>query len=437
MRLKPAKRLRGRLTLPGDKSISHRAAIIAALAKGTSTLQNFSTSDDCAATLRCLRALGVSVELHESILDVKGVGLRGFAKPLDTLDCGNSGSTIRMLAGALAAQEFTTTLIGDASLSVRPMRRIIEPLEMMGAKISSVEQRPPLAITGSSELHPINFQPTVASAQVKSCILFAGLHAPGNTTVVERRPTRDHTERLLSFFGIPVSTEEMPNGSTRIAVHGPAQPSAREFRIPGDVSSAAFFVAAASLLEGSDLRIDDVGLNPSRTQFLSVFGLLGLPVKHKILATSGGEPCGYISVTAARTSDQPSFQSANRLPADLVPSLIDELPLLAVVGTQVVGGITVRGASELRYKESDRISATVSNLKAMGAQVREFDDGFAVRGPQPLHGATLQSFGDHRIAMAFTIAALLAHSESELDDAGCVAVSFPEFFDLIQSVVER
>jgi 3-phosphoshikimate 1-carboxyvinyltransferase len=425
------------LTLPGDKSISHRAAIIAALANGTSTLQNFSTSNDCEATLRCLRALGVGAERHENILEIKGVGLRGFEKPLAALDCGNSGSTMRMLAGVLAAQDFTTTLIGDPSLSARPMRRIIEPLELMGAKISSVEQRPPLAITGASELQPLTFQPGIASAQVKSCILFAGLHADGNTTVVERRRTRDHTERLLKFFGVPVTTEQVADSPTRITVSGPAQPLAREFRVPGDISSAAFFLAAASLLKGSELRIDDVGLNPSRTQFMSVFGLLGLTLNHKALIESGGEPCGFISVTADRSSEQPAFQTANRLPADLVPSLIDELPLLAVVGTQVAGGITVRGAGELRFKESDRISATVSNLKAMGAQVREFDDGFAVRGPQPLHGAQLHSYGDHRIAMAFTIAALLAHTDSELDGSEYVAVSFPEFFDLLESIVER
>jgi 3-phosphoshikimate 1-carboxyvinyltransferase len=212
---------------------------------------------------------------------------------------------------------------------------------------------------------------------------------------------------------------------------------AREFCVPGDISSAAFFLSAASLLKGSELRIDDVGLNPSRTQFMSVYGLLGLKLKHETLLESGGEPCGFISVAANRLSEQPAFQTANRLPADLVPSLIDELPLLAVVGTQVAGGITVRGATELRYKESDRISATVSNLKAMGAQVREFEDGFAVPGPQPLHGAKLRSYGDHRIAMAFTIASLLAHTESELDDAECVAVSFPEFFELLESIVER
>jgi 3-phosphoshikimate 1-carboxyvinyltransferase len=307
----------------------------------------------------------------------------------------------------------------------------------MGAEISSNEFKPPLTIVGRSHLRGISYQPTVASAQVKSSILFAGLQAEGLTEVNEGRVTRDHTERLLRFFGVTVQTVTSTDGYSRITVKGPAQPLARNMEIPGDISSAAFFVAAAGLLRHSSLQIENTGLNPTRTKVLSVFKLLGLNVEFEIRGELGGEPFGAISISTNDGEKQPAFQSANRLPADDIPALIDELPLLAVVGSQVSGGITVRGASELRYKESDRIKATVENLRAMGARIDEFEDGFAVRGPQKLKGASLRSYGDHRIAMAFTVAALLANTESQLEGADCVSVSFPEFFELMESVVER
>jgi 3-phosphoshikimate 1-carboxyvinyltransferase len=437
MRLKPAASLRGRITVPGDKSISHRAAIIAAIAHGTSRFENFSTSNDCLATLNCLRALGVTIESTEKSLSIDGVGLGGLRKPSGPLDCGNSGSTMRMLAGVLAAHEFSATLTGDDSLKLRPMRRVIEPLELMGAKISSAESKPPLTITGNTRLRAIDFEPAVASAQVKSCLLFAALHANGTTRVTERRLTRDHTEGLLKFFDVNLETTTSPSGSIQSTLTGPAQPQAREFRIPGDISSAAFFVAAAGLLRGSELWIEHVGLNPTRKRYLSVFQRLGLNIKNEALNEHAAEPSGVITISGEQLKQTPSFQSANRLPADDVSPLIDELPLLAVVGSQLPGGIIVRGARELRYKESDRIAATIKNLRAMKADVDEFEDGFAVRGPQKLQGARLCSYGDHRIAMAFSVAALLAEGESELDDADCVSVSFPEFFTVLESVVER
>lgn len=437
MRIKPAKRIKGSLSLPGDKSISHRAAILAAIATGTSEFENFSTSQDCASTLGCLQALGVPVIREQGRVSITGMGLSGLSEPSQPLNCGNSGSTMRMLAGLLAGQKFTATLTGDSSLSSRPMRRVIEPLKLMGAQISSADSKPPLTITGNPTLRAISYEPTVSSAQVKTSVLLAALQANGKTSVTERRVTRDHSERLLRYFGIPVETTTTPEGQPRISLSGPAQPLAKEFWIPGDISSAAFFVAAAGLLENSSLQIESIGLNPTRTKFLSVFKLLGLNLSYEAEGESGGEPFGTIEVSANEAGAQPSFQSANRLPADDIPSLIDELPLLAVVGSQVPGGVTVRGATELRYKESDRISATVANLRVMGVNVDEFEDGFAIRGPQKLKGASLKSHGDHRIAMAFTVASLLADSVSELDDPDCVSVSFPEFFDLLESVVER
>ena len=437
MRIKPAKRIRGSISLPGDKSISHRAAILAAIATGTSEFENFSTSQDCASTLSCLQALGVPVIREQGRVSIAGVKLGGLSEPSQPLNCGNSGSTMRMLAGLLAGQKFSATLTGDSSLSSRPMRRIIEPLKLMGAQISSADSKPPLTITGNPNLSAISYEPTVSSAQVKTSVLFAGLQAKGRTRITESRVTRDHSERLLRFFGVRVETTTTPEGQPRISLTGPAQPLAKGFWIPGDISSAAFFVAATGLLNNSSLKIENVGLNPTRKRFLSVFELLGLNLNYEAEGESGGEPFGTIEVSANQAGSQPSFQSANRLPADDIPSLIDELPLLAVVGSQVSGGVTVRGATELRYKESDRISATVGNLRAMGVNVDEFEDGFAVRGPQKLNGASLRSQGDHRIAMAFTVGALLADSESELDDPDCVSVSFPEFFELLESVVER
>ena len=425
--------------MPGDKSISHRAAIIAALAEGSSHLSNYSASLDCASTLSCLRRLGVSVEQDGGDVRIVGRGALGLEAPVAALDCGNSGSTMRMLAGVLAGQGFDSVLTGDASLLSRPMKRIIEPLELMGARIVSEAGRPPLGIAGANPLKPIRYQLPIASAQVKSCVLLAGLHAEGRTEVVETSGrTRDHTERMLRWFGVPVETRVTADEAlaNMIRIHGPVRFPARDVNIPGDISSAAFLIAAAALLAGSDLEIRDVGLNPTRAQFVSMLVSLGLDIEVSAVREDCNERFGILIVRGREMVPQGSSGS-NIVAGPMIVQLIDELPVLAVLGTQLPGGIEIRDAAELRLKETDRIAATVSNLRAMGAEVEEFKDGLAVAGPVRLRGAVLDSYADHRIAMAFTVAALIADGESEISGAECVAVSFPEFFELLNSIVEH
>jgi len=429
MKLTPARLLDGRLRLPGDKSISHRAALIAALAEGSSEILNFSTAADCASTLACLRELGVSIERkHDKVIFA---GNQKLVAPRRPLDCGNSGSTLRILAGVLAGHDFTAELIGDESLSSRPMRRIIEPLEMMGAKIESTDSKAPLKVHGSNRLNPITYKLPVASAQVKSAILFAGLSVKGRTTVIETSPSRDHTERLFNGFGVPVTT----NADLSVTLDGPARFTGGPITIPGDVSSAAYFVAAAMLLPESRLIIQGVGLNPTRAAFLSVLSSWGAGISTTDLQTERNEPYGTITVRGGLTGT--AGDSERTLSRSMIPSLIDELPLLAVAGSQIPGGIQIRDAAELRLKESDRLATTATNLRAMGAEVEEFDDGLAVSGPTQLHGALIDSHGDHRIAMAFSVAALIAKGETEIAGAECVAISFPEFFTLLESLAKR
>jgi 3-phosphoshikimate 1-carboxyvinyltransferase len=428
MRITTARRLRGRIKLPGDKSISHRAALIAALSTGASEISNFSTAQDCASTLDCLRKLGIAIDTLEG--KITFTGGQTLIPPTERLDCGNSGSTMRILAGVLAGHDFPAELVGDESLSSRPMRRIIEPLELMGASIQSTSGKPPLTIRGSNKLSPITYQLPVASAQVKSAILFAALSAEGRTTVIEKSPSRDHTERLFNGFGVPVTTHD----DLSITIDGPARFNGGAITIPGDVSSAAYFVAAAMLLPRSELTIESVGLNPTRAAFLSVLRSWGAQISTSDLRDERNEPVGTITVTGERRE---TVRDEDRtLSGSMIPSLIDELPLLAVVGTQVSGGIQIRDAEELRLKESDRLQATARNLRAMGAEVEEFDDGMAVAGPTQLRGAAVNSFGDHRIAMAFSVAALLAEGETEIDGAECVGISFPEFYELLHSLAE-
>ena len=429
MRLAPAHSIGGRLRLPGDKSISHRAALIAALASNSSEISNFSTAQDCASTISCLQNLGISIEhKNHKLVFAGGETLTAPDKPLD---CGNSGSTLRILAGVLAGHDLTAELVGDESLSTRPMRRIIEPLELMGAKIESTEGKAPLRIHGSKNLSPITYKLPIASAQVKSAILFAGLNADGRTTVIETSPSRDHTERLFNGFGVPVTT----NDDLSVTLDGPARFNGGSITIPGDVSSAAYFVAAAMLLPASELTIEDVGLNPTRAAFLSVLNSWGADTFTGELKSERNEPYGTIHVRGGLT--RTANEKERTLSRAMIPSLIDELPLLAVVGSQISGGIRIRDASELRLKESDRLAATAQNLRAMGAEVEEFEDGLSVSGPTRLRGAQIDSRGDHRIAMAFSIAALIAECETEIDGSECVAISFPEFFPLLDSLVLR
>ena len=377
-------------------------------------------------------SLGVSISRKSDDVVVQGVGLRGLSAPKEPLDCGNSGTTMRLLAGVLAGQDFEATLTGDESLRSRPMQRIIEPLEMMGAEISSNEGRPPLTIRGRSPLQSIDYELPVASAQVKSAILLAGLNAAGRTSVVEQTPTRDHTERMLRWFGVAVEQGDAPKeGDTFASVTGPSSFAARDINVPGDISSAAYFIAAAALLDGSSLEIANVGLNPSRIAFLSVVESLGLAVKFEDQSEQGNEPSGAIRVEGSRIAKE-SNDTPLTIDGDRIAGLIDELPLLAVIGSQLDGGVEIRDASELRLKESDRIAATVAGMRAMGADVEEFDDGLRVGGPMRLRGARIDSRGDHRIAMSFAVAGLLAEGETEIKDAECVSVSFPEFFNLLE-----
>jgi 3-phosphoshikimate 1-carboxyvinyltransferase len=429
MKINTARSIKGRLRLPGDKSISHRAALIAALARGKSEISNFSTARDCASTLGCLSSLGVSIEHKNS--KIVFAGSQELSAPREPLDCGNSGSTLRILTGVLAGYEFTAELIGDESLSSRPMRRIIEPLELMGAEIESTDGKAPLKVRGTRDLSPITYKLPVASAQVKSAILFAGLNAEGRTTVIETTQSRDHTERLFNGFGVPVSTDS----DLSVSLDGPARFTGGAITIPGDVSSAAYFVAAAMLLPDSQLIIEGVGLNPTRAAFLSVLSSWGADIATTDVQTERNEPYGTINVRGEIKGN--AEESERTLGQSMIPSLIDELPLLAVVGSQIDGGIRIRDAGELRLKESDRLATTAANLRAMGAEVEEFPNGLSVSGPTQLHGALIDSHDDHRIAMAFSVAALLAKGETEIAGAECVAVSFPEFFPLLESVVER
>jgi 3-phosphoshikimate 1-carboxyvinyltransferase len=444
MLIRPARRLRGRLRVPGDKSVSHRAAMLAALARGGTTIINFSSSVDCSSTLEVLRRLGVFVERDGATVRVEGAGGdeggQRFQPPSLELDCGNSGTTMRLMAGVLAAQPFASVLTGDESLSGRPMRRVMEPLGLMGARLSAADGHAPLRVEGHRPLRPIRYEMPVASAQVKSCVLLAGLGAGGRTEVVEpAAQTRDHTERMLRWFGVEVGTEELSGEAGRVvvSVEGGSRLTARDLTVPGDISSAAFPAAAAALLDGSELELEGVGLNPTRAAVLNALRGLGCALSVEDERETSNEPIGLIRVRS-KGGLTPTAPGANVIRGATVAQLIDELPVLAVVGTGVEGGLEIRDARELRVKESDRIATTVANLRAMGARVEEFEDGLRVEGPVRLRGARLQSYGDHRIAMAFAVAALAAEGETEIEGAGeCVGVSFPEFFPLLESLTER
>ncbi|HEV2859491.1 MAG TPA: 3-phosphoshikimate 1-carboxyvinyltransferase [Pyrinomonadaceae bacterium] len=441
MRIQPAGRVRGRLTVPGDKSVSHRAAIVAALARGRTRARNFASSADCASTLACLRSLGVEVRRDGADVFVEGAGrgpgLWAFREPRGPLDCGNSGTTMRLLAGVLAAQPFAATLVGDESLSRRPMGRVMAPLGLMGARLEAVEGHAPLRVEGRSPLNAVEYESPVASAQVKSCVLLAGLGAAGRTRVVEPSASRDHTERMLRWFGVEVEEETAEGGRHAVAVGGAASFDARDVDVPGDISSAAFFAAAAAMLPGSELTIEAVGLNPTRAQILDTLRGLGADVTTVDAREVSNEPVGDVRVRGAGGL-APVNEGARVLRGAEVAVLIDELPVLAVLGTQVEGGLEIRDARELRVKESDRIGTTVANLRLMGAEVEEFGDGLKVNGPVRLRGARLKAYGDHRIAMAFAVAALAAEGETEIEGAEeCVPVSFPEFFPSLGRVTER
>jgi 3-phosphoshikimate 1-carboxyvinyltransferase len=425
----PINRVTGELRVPGDKSISHRAAMLSSLAHGRSTLENFSSAQDCAATLACLQALGVRVVRNGSAVVIEGAGASGLKQPARSLDAQNSGTTMRLLAGILAGQAFPSTITGDDSLRTRPMLRVAEPLRLMGAQVElEADGCAPLRIKGRRPLQSIQYQLPIASAQIKSAVLLAGLFADGTTTVEEPAPTRDHTERMLPEFGA-----RLERRGNRLSIRGGVSLKSCNLFIPGDISSAAFFVAAAVALPGSDLFIRDVGLNPTRTAFLSTLRAIGAGIEVVDQRLAGGEPVGTLHVRGGTAKDPRTLEVSGAA----VSSLIDELPLLAILAASLGYEMKLGDASELRVKESDRIAATVENLSLMGARIDAHADGWHLHAGGKLHGARLSSFGDHRIAMAGAVAALVAAGPSQIEGArNSVAVSLPEFWTLLKNVTE-
>ena len=424
--IRPAKNVYGSLRLPGDKSISHRYGMLAAFAEGTSRFANFSTGADCASTLSCMEALGAKVRrLEDGQVEVTGVS--GRVTPSNKpLDCGNSGSTMRMISGLLAPQAGRFTLVGDESLSRRPMQRIRDPLAAMGARLTLTEGHAPLHIVGGP-LKAIDYTTPVPSAQVKTCILLAGLQTAGTTTVHEAVRTRDHSELALRAFGA-----RLTRTLNSVSIAGPQTLHSIEASVPGDISSAAFFLCAAALFPGSSLVLDALGLNPTRAALLDVLTALGARISVLNLEELNSELVGTVQISALAEG-----LGTTEVSGALSAQLIDELPVLAAIGPFTSGGIRIRDAKELRVKESDRIALVAKNLRAMGAEVTEFEDGLDVPGGQKLHGATIDSGGDHRIAMAFSVAALRAEGETLIQGADSAAISFPEFFNLLDLVAER
>ena len=424
--IRPAHNILGSLRLPGDKSISHRYAMLGAFAEGISRFTNFSTGADCASTLACMAALGAKIN-RTGPDSVEIAGVAGRVTPANhPLDCGNSGSTMRMISGLLAPQQGRFTLIGDASLSRRPMERIRKPLEAMGARLTLTDGHAPLTIDGGP-LKAIDYTTPVPSAQVKSCILLAGLQTAGTTTVREAVRTRDHSELALRAFGATVART-----ADSISIGGPQPLHAIDAAVPGDLSSAAFFLCAAALFPGSNLVIDALGLNPTRASLLNVLTALGARISVLNLEEKNAELVGTVQISAPAEG-----MGSTEIGGALAAQLIDELPVLAAIAPYTSGGIRIRGARELRVKESDRIALVAKNLRAMGAEVEEFEDGLDVPGGQTLHGATIDSGSDHRIAMAFSVAALRAEGDTLILGAESAAISFPEFFDLLDRVAER
>lgn len=420
----PARQISGSVVLPGDKSISHRYAMLAAIAQGTSRLENFSTGADCASTLACLRALGVRLERDGNVVTVQGRGptLEPSKSPLD---CGNSGSTMRMLSGILAGQEFSSELTGDESLVRRPMARVIKPLTLMGARIEAEQgERPPLKISGGG-LRAIDYTLPVASAQVKTSVLFAGLFAEGETSVEEPLRTRDHGELALRAFGAEVRTE-----GKKASIAGGQKLHGIDLHIPGDLSSAAFVLCAAALFQGSHLTLKGLLMNPTRARLLDILIWMGVGITVNELEEQHGELTGTVQVEGG------TWRGGVVQGADTA-ALIDEIPVLAAIAPYSTNGIEIRDAGELRVKESDRISAVAANLRAMGAKVEEREDGLLIPGGQQLHGAEMDSHGDHRIAMAFAVAALRAEGASTIRGAEAASISFPNFYELLESVAQR
>ena len=409
--------LRGELAVPGDKSISHRSVMFGALSEGITEAENFLTGADCLSTISCFRQMGISVEQNGTSVVVHGKGLHGLTRPSGIIDAGNSGTTVRLLSGILAGQPFDSTITGDASIQKRPMKRVMTPLSQMGASITSVHENgcAPLQIKGSP-LHGIHYLSPVASAQVKSCVLLAGLYADAPTSVTEPAISRNHSELMLRYFGADIQCE----GTTSTVLPDPML-IGQKVNVPGDISSAAYFIAAALLVPGSEVLLKNVGINPTRDGMLRVVRAMGGDVTLINESTDGAEPCADLLIRS-------SSLHATTIEGALIPTLIDELPVIAVLAAFAEGTTIIKDAAELKVKESDRIAVMTENLKRMGADVEPTDDGMIIHGGRPLHGATINPHLDHRIAMSFAVAALAADGETKIQDADCVKISYPGFY---------
>ena len=424
--IKPVSKILGKITVPADKSITHRAIIFSAIAEGRSVIENYLSADDCMRTVNAFQNLGVRIDKTDKALSIHGAGLEGLKPYAGTIDAGNSGTTARLLSGLLAAQGFISKISGDESLSKRPMKRIIEPLERMGARIIAREDNfLPLEIRGTDCIKPINFVSPVASAQVKSCIILAALKAQGETTIDEPYRSRDHTELMLKARGVNLSV----NG-TKITVRGPAKIKPMNMRVPADISSAAFFLVAGCLCGNSSVEVPNVSVNPTRNGVIEILIKMGAKLNIGAIKDISGEPVVSIS---AKSSSLKAFT----INGEMVPHLIDEIPVLVLAATQAEGTSVISGAEELRVKESDRLKAITSELTKMGAKIEEKKDGLVIHGPTKLKGAVLESYGDHRIAMTLAVAGLIAEGETKIRNVECVETSFPGFDKLMKSVSPR
>ena len=425
MKLTKIEKLQGEISVPGDKSISHRAVMFGSLAKGTTHISNFLAGADCLATIDCFRKMGIEIEQEGTDVTVYGKGLHGLEKPEEILDVGNSGTTTRLISGILAGQDFEVVLSGDASLNQRPMKRIMTPLKMMGAEIDSVNGNDcaPLRINGK-KLKAIHYDSPVASAQVKSCVLLAGLYADGKTSVTEPALSRNHTELMLRAFGVDVESHDKTAEITP-----PKEMNATDIIVPGDISSAAYFIAAGLITPNSCIRLKNVGLNPTRDGLLRVCRQMGADIQMENVRDNGGEPAADLIVRTSRLK-------GTVVEGDLIPTLIDEIPVIALLAAFAEDETVIRDAQELRVKESDRIALTVDHLVKMGADAQGTEDGMIIRGGKPLHGAEIHCAYDHRIAMTFSIAGINAEGETVIDDAECVDVSYPTFYEQLNSLHE-
>lgn len=423
--IKPSGKLRGEITVPGDKSISHRSVMLGSIAKGDTRISGFLTGEDCLSTIDCFKKLGIDIEVNGTDVTVHGKGLKGLSAPAETLDVGNSGTTLRLMSGILSAQPFTTRLTGDSSIQKRPMGRVASPLGLMGAKITSENEKmtAPLTIEGQ-KLHGIDYTLPVASAQVKSALILAGLYADGETRITEPEATRDHTEIMLNYLGADIRKE----GDT-IVVRPAAELTGKDITVPGDISSAAYFIAAALISKDSEVLIKNVGVNPTRTGIITAFKAMGGNIEITNERTVCGEPVADILVRSSRLHGVV-------IKGAIIPKLIDEIPVIAAAACYASGETVIADAAELRVKESDRIKTMAAELGRMGATVIQTDDGMIILGGIPLHGAVCESYNDHRVAMSVAVAALGAKGETQIKDCGCVDISFPGYFDALMSLRE-